>query len=92
MSIVYGVEPEQKSGEQDAAANAPLESVSRGVFSSARSCAKSFGKTMKTFADNLLAFDYSQSLRLGLRAWTLPSLRRFFGLGCVLDLAGKTWT
>ena len=45
-----------------------------------------FGKTMKTFADNLLALDSSQSLRLGLRAVALPSLRRFFGLGCVLGL------
>ena len=41
---------------------------------------------MKTFADNLLALDSSQNLRLGLRAEALPSLRRVFGSGCVLGL------
>ena len=39
---------------------------------------------MKTIADTLLELDSLQSLRRGLRAGVLPSLRRVFVFGCVL--------
>ena len=39
---------------------------------------------MKIIADTLLELDSLQSLRRGLRAGVLPSLRRVFGFGCVL--------
>ena len=39
---------------------------------------------MKTLAETLLELDSLQSLRRGLRAGVLPSLRGVFGFGCVL--------
>ena len=39
---------------------------------------------MKTIADTLLELDSLPSLRRGLCPGVLPSLRKFFGLGCVL--------